>query len=299
MAASTLTAFHTKVKHSEETRGFGTSGLGMLVVVLAMFAVAAGILLTAFTVPALFLPAILLGVLAFVMLRGFFILEPNESEVIVLFGKYRGTVRDQGWYWTNPLTNRKKVSLRVHNFNTPQLKVNDNDGNPIEIGAVVVWRLVDTARATFDVENYAQFVNVQSETAVRHIASSYPYDITDQPGEPTLRGAGDRVAQELQAELQSRLEVAGIQVLDARITHLAYSPEIAGAMLQRQQAAAILAARKIIVQGAVGMVEDVITSLEERRVLRDMRPEDRAHMASALLVVLTSDRGAQPVVTTS
>lgn len=287
------------VQHSQETRGFGTSGVGAFVFVLVLFVVAGGVFFAGFVAPIFFLAGGLLIVAGFVALRGFFILEPNESEVIILFGTYRGTVRDQGWYWTNPLTSRKKVSLRVHNFNTPQLKVNDNDGNPIEIGAVIVWRVVDTARATFDVENYTQFVNVQSETAVRHIASSHPYDITDRPGQATLRGSTDQIAGELKRELQSRLEVAGLQILDARITHLAYSPEIAGAMLQRQQAAAILAARRIIVQGAVGMVEDVITSLESRGIVSGMSTSERAHMASALMIVLTSDRGAQPVVTTS
>lgn len=288
------------LQHSTETRGFGVSGLAMLLVTLAILVVGGLLVLVALaTVAALFVPGVVLGILGLVFLRGFFVLEPNESEVITLFGKYRGTVREPGWYWTNPLTARRRVSLRVHNFNTPQLKVNDNDGNPIEIGAVVVWSVVDTARATFDVENYGQFVQVQSETAVRHIAQKYPYDITARPDLPTLRGAGDQIARELQVELQSRLELAGIHVIDARITHLAYSPEIAGAMLQRQQASAILAARQIIVQGAVGMVEDVIRSLETRGVLTGMGTHERAQMASALLVVLTSDRGAQPVVTTS
>lgn len=297
MAATPASASNSTIR---ETRGFGTSGLTMFLVVILMFIATAGLFFTGIALsPILALVGVVLGLLSFVFLRGFFILEPNESEVIVLFGKYRGTVREQGWYWTNPLTSRKKISLRVHNFNTPQLKVNDADGNPIEIGAVVQWRVVDTARATFDVENYVAFVNVQSETAVRHIASSHPYDITDREGEATLRGSSVQVARELQEELHQRLELAGIEVIDARITHLAYSPEIAGAMLQRQQASAILAARKIIVQGAVGMVEDVITSLQSRGILSDMTSADRAHMASALLVVLTSDRGAQPVVATT
>jgi regulator of protease activity HflC (stomatin/prohibitin superfamily) len=287
------------VDASRETQGFGMTGLGMFLLNLLVFVGAAALFVFGFVIPGAFPIAVVLGIAGFVMLRGFFILEPNEAEVIVLFGKYRGTVRTPGWYWTNPLTSRRKVSLRVHNFNTPQLKVNDNDGNPIEIGAVVQWRVVDTARAVFDVENYGQFVQVQSETAVRHIASSHPYDIQDRADEATLRGSTDEVARELQSELTSRLTLAGIQVVDARITHLAYSPEIAGAMLQRQQASAILAARKIIVQGAVSMVEDVISSLERTGVLRDMSTTDRAHMASALLVVLTSDRGAQPVVTTT
>lgn len=284
---------------SEETAGFGASGAGMLPVVLVMFVATGGLMVGGFALPVLFPLGILLGLLSLLMLRGFFILEPNESEVIVLFGHYRGTVREPGWYWTNPLTSRKRVSLRVHNFNTPQLKVNDADGNPIEIGAVVVWRVVDTARASFDVESYSQFVNVQSETAVRHIANSHPYDITDREGEATLRGSTDQVARELQRELHARLDLAGIEVIEARITHLAYSPEIAGAMLQRQQASAILAARQKIVLGATSMVEEAIDRLETRGVLRDMTPAHRAQMATALLVVLTSDRGAQPVVQTT
>ncbi|HUR70175.1 MAG TPA: SPFH domain-containing protein [Candidatus Thermoplasmatota archaeon] len=296
---ATPASLASNVKHSQEAPGFGASGGGALALILLLFVVAAATVFLGFAFPLLLPAGILLGILGFVLLRGFFVIEPNESEVIVLFGKYRGTVREQGWYWTNPLTNRRKLSLRVHNFNTPQLKVNDHDGNPIEIGAVVAWRVVDTARASFDVENYGAFVQVQSETAVRHIATSYPYDIPERAEGPTLRGSTDQVARELQAELQARLALAGIEVLDARITHLAYSPEIAGAMLQRQQASAILAARRIIVQGAVGMVEDVILSLEEKRVLREMSPSDRARMASALLVVLTSDRGAQPVVATT
>lgn len=282
-----------------EQRGFGTSGLMMFFVTLAVFLAAGGALLFSF---ALGFPGFLAGALlvlaGLVLVRGFFVLQPNEAEVLTLFGRYRGTVREAGWYWTNPLTARRKISLRVHNFNTPQLKVNDADGNPIEIGAVVVWRVVDTARASFDVENYAQFVQVQSETAVRHIAQRYPYDIAEHEGATTLRGASDEVAHALQRELQQRLDLAGIEVIDARLTHLAYSSEIAGAMLQRQQAAAILAARRLIVQGAVGMVEDVIKSLHDRGVLAGMSAGERAHMASALLVVLTSDRGAQPVVTT-
>lgn len=284
---------------SQESRGFALSGLGTLVVLIVAGAIILATLFAGFVAPLLIPVAIVSGIVWLFLLRGFFILQPNESKVITLFGKYVGTVRDAGWYWTNPFASKTTISLRVHNFNTPQLKVNDLDGNPIEIAAVVAWRVIDTARASFDVENYQQFIHIQAETAVRHLAGKYPYDIAHTESQATLRGSGEDVMRELRQELQSRLSIAGIEILDARLTHLAYSSEIAGAMLQRQQAAAILAARKIIVQGAVGMVEDVITSLGERGVLRDMTPADRAHMASALLVVLTSDRGAQPVVATT
>ncbi|HEX2022397.1 MAG TPA: SPFH domain-containing protein [Candidatus Thermoplasmatota archaeon] len=240
----------------------------------------------------------LLVVLLVLFVPGFFVLQPNESAVVTLFGSYRGTAREPGWYWTNPFTRRRVVSLRVHNFTTPQLKVNDADGNPIEIAAVIVWRVVDTARAAFDVEDYAQFVKIQAETVVRHLASRYPYDITAQPHGASLRGSSDEVLASLREELRTRLHLGGIEILDARLSHLAYSAEIAGAMLQRQQATAILAARQKIVEGAVGMVEDVLGRLDERGVLAGLQPADRARMVSSLLVVLTSDRGAQPVVKT-
>lgn len=281
---------------SQEKRGFGVSGPGMFVVHLILAAAAVALVLVGFVTPLLLPVGILLGLFTLFLARGFFVLQPNEAKVITLFGKYTGTVRDAGWYWTNPFANKSTVSLRVHNFNTPQLKVNDLDGNPIEIAAVVAWRVVDTARASFDVENYQQFVHIQAETAVRHLAGKYPYDIPHTENEPTLRGSSDEVMTALKAELQQRLDLAGIDVLDARLTHLAYSSEIAGAMLQRQQAAAILAARQRIVQGAVGMVEDVIQTLEARGILRDVDPKERAEMVRSLLVVLTSDRGAQPVV---
>jgi regulator of protease activity HflC (stomatin/prohibitin superfamily) len=189
------------------------------------------------------------------------------------------------------------LSLRVHNFNTDQLKVNESGGNPIEIGAVVVWRVVDTARATFDVQDYSEFVHVQSETAVRSMASRYPYDEPEKPGGQTLRGSTDEVSADLKDELQSRLDVAGVHVLEARLTHLAYSPEIAGAMLQRQQAAAVVAARRRIVEGAVRMVEDALRSLSDLKIV-NLKQDQRADLVSNLMVVLTSDRGAQPVVNT-
>ncbi len=239
--------------------------------------------------------SILLFTLSTLVWNGLFVVQPNRAEVIVLFGRYLGSVKRDGWYFTNPLVTKKKISLRVHNFTSPQLKVNDADGNPIEIAAVVVWRVVDTARATFDVENYLEFVEVQSETAIRHLASQYPYDEGQHPGEPSLRGAADEVAVALRKELQVRLELAGIEVIEARLSHLAYSPEIAGAMLQRQQASAIIAARQKIVEGAVSMVEMALDMLAEKQVVA-LTPEKKADLVASLLVVLTSDRGAHPML---
>ncbi|MEW8978638.1 MAG: SPFH domain-containing protein, partial [Symbiobacterium sp.] len=220
---------------------------------------------------------------------------PNQAEVLILFGRYMGSVKSDGWYFVNPLVSKRKVSLRVRNFTSPQLKVNDADGNPIEIAAVVVWRVVDTARALFSVEDYNAFVEVQSETAIRHLASQYPYDDGYNEGRPSLRGSAEEVALALQQELQERLEMAGIAVIEARISHLAYSPEIAGAMLQRQQAAAIIAARQKIVEGAVSMVEMALDMLDEQRKV-ELSPERKADLVTNLLVVLTGDRAAQPTV---
>ena len=283
---------------SQETRGLGISGAGMLVLDLVLFAAAGA----AFAVgagtaaPLLIAVGIIILVAAGIVSRGFFIIQPNEAEVLVLFGRYHGTVRESGWYWTNPFVKKSSVSLRIHNFNTPQLKVNDLDGNPIEIAAVVAWRVIDTARASFDVENYQQFIQIQAETALRHVASKYPYDITLHPDAPSLRGSSDEVLRELKAELQERLTLAGLEITDARLSHLAYAAEIAGAMLQRQQATAILAARARIVEGATTMVEGVIKALEERQILQGMSQDQRAEMVRSLLIVLTSERGATPIL---
>lgn len=237
----------------------------------------------------------LLFSVALLMWNGLFIVQPNQAEVLIIFGRYVGSVKKDGWYFTNPLVSKKKISLRVHNFNSPQLKVNDANGNPIEIAAVVVWRVVDTARAIFDVEDYNAFVEVQAETAIRHLASQYPYDDGQNEGEPSLRGSADEVAAALQRELQARLDLAGISVIEARLSHLAYSPEIAGAMLQRQQATAIIAARQKIVEGAVSMVEMALEMLAEKQTV-ELTAERKADLVSNLLVVLTSDRTAQPTV---
>lgn len=283
---------------TDERAAFALPGIVGLLLVLLLFGagIALAIVGVAFQ-PLLVGVAVLLGIAGFLCIGGLFVLQPNQAEVLVFLGRYRGTVRKEGWYWTNPFTTKRKLSLRVHNFNTPTLKVNDADGNPIEIGAVVVWRVLDTAHATFDVENYAQFIEVQSETAVRHIATEYPYDVGVDPKAPTLRGSADVVGGTLQKELQARLAVAGIQVIETRLTHLAYSPEIAGAMLQRQQAAAIIAARSRIATGAVGIVETVLKDLSKSGHVK-LTPDQKAHMVSSLLVVLTSDRGAQPVLQT-
>jgi regulator of protease activity HflC (stomatin/prohibitin superfamily) len=281
-----------------ERSAFALPGIVGLLLVFLLFAGAIALVLVGIAgAPGLIAVGILLGIGGFLCIGGLFVIQPNQAEVLVFLGRYRGTVHKDGWYWTNPFTTKRKLSLRVQNFNTPTLKVNDADGNPIEIAAVVVWRVADTARATFDVESYGQFIEVQSETAVRHIANEFPYDVGADPKSPTLRGSADEVSRTLNAELQSRLDVAGIQVVETRLTHLAYSPEIAGAMLQRQQAAAIIAARSRIATGAVGIVETVLKDLSKSGQVK-LTPDQRAHMVSSLLVVLTSDRGAQPVLST-
>ena len=237
--------------------------------------------------------SVVLSVLLLVLLGGLVIVQPNTAVVLTLFGRYVGTQRENGWYYINPLTNRKTISLRIRNFNSERQKVNDHDGNPIEIGAVIVWRVVDSARATFDVEHYEQFVSIQTETALRHLASRYPYDAP--ADELSLRGSADDLAKELENDLSGRLTHAGVEVLEARLSHLAYAPEIAAAMLQRQQAGAIIAARAQIVAGAVGMVQMALEQLERNNIVH-LDDERKAQMVSNLLVVLTSERGTQPVV---
>lgn len=227
---------------------------------------------------------------------GLTVVQPNEAKVLVLFGKYTGSVRESGFFWVNPLSVKKHVSLRIRNFSSEKIKVNDLHGNPIEIGAVIVWQVVDTARALFDVENYAQFVDIQSETAIRALASEYPYD-TQRDDEISLRGSQQEIAEMLKRAVQVRLEIAGVNVLEARISHLAYSPEIAQAMLRRQQAQAIIAARQKIVEGAVGMVEMALRQLSEQKII-DLDPEKRATMVNNLMVALVSDREVSPVINT-
>lgn len=227
------------------------------------------------------------------LLSGLFITQPNQAAVLTFFGTYVGSVKKNGFWWVNPFTLRKRISLRSHNLNGQRLKVNDKVGNPIEIAAVVVWEVENTAQAIFDVEAYQDYVNVQSESAVRHLAQSKPYDSEDH--ETSLRGDPDAVSEMLEKELQERLSRAGIRVVEARLSHLAYSPEIAGAMLQRQQAAAIIAARAKIVEGAVTMVESALHQLAEKRIV-ELDDERKAQMVSNLLVVLCGHHDAQPIV---
>ncbi len=236
---------------------------------------------------------IVAGLIAF-LLKGLFAVQPNVARVMQLFGRYAGTVRDQGLRWTNPFYTREAVSLRVRNFESGKLKVNDLDGNPIEIGAIVVWQVVDTAEAVFMVDDYSNFVHIQAESALRQMATSYSYDSHDEKN-ISLRGNGTEVNAHLRDEIQERLSKAGVEVVEARISHLAYAQEIAQAMLQRQQASAIVAARTRIVEGAVGMVELALEQLSQRGVV-DLDNERKAAMVSNLLVVLCGDRSTQPVV---
>jgi regulator of protease activity HflC (stomatin/prohibitin superfamily) len=243
-------------------------------------------------------PTLLLGLGWILALIGFYVVEPNQSRVMVFFGNYRGTVRERGFWWINPFTAKHKLSLRAHNVSSEQIKVNDAVGNPIEIGAVVVWRVDDTAQAMFDVEDYEEYVDIQVETAVRSLASAHPYDEHDSTSEVvSLRGDRDEVTAELQTALTDRLSRAGVEVLEARISHLAYAPEIASAMLQRQQAQAIIAARRQIVEGAVGMVQDALGQLREHDVVH-LDDDRRAQLVGNLLVVLCGQENAQPVLHT-
>ena len=234
----------------------------------------------------------------FLLLPGFIINDPNEAKVLTLFGEYVGTVKTDGFFWVNPLTSKKKVSLKARNLNGHQIKVNDKLGNPIEIAAVVVWQVEETAKATFAVEDYSQYVTIQSEAAVRHLANIFPYDhFEDEEATITLKDGAEKVSSILEAELSERLSRAGIQVIEARLSHLAYAQEIASAMLQRQQATAVIAARKLIVEGAVGMVEMALDRLSEKNIVA-LDEERKAAMVSNLLVVLCGDRNVQPVVNT-
>ncbi|MEW6320573.1 MAG: SPFH domain-containing protein [Acidobacteriota bacterium] len=237
--------------------------------------------------------AVSVDILLFV---GLFMVNPNEARVLQLFGQYVGTAKVQGLRWANPFYTKKAVSLRVRNFESSRLKVNDLEGNPIEIAAVVVWKVVDTAEAVFEVDDYENYVHVQTEAAVRNLATSYPYDVHDDQ-QISLRGHTAAIADHLKKEIQDRLAKAGVEVIEARISHLAYAPEIAAAMLQRQQAGAIIAARQRIVEGAVGMVEMALEMLSQKSLLQ-LDEERRAAMVSNLLVVLCGERSTQPVINT-
>ncbi|GAA2262982.1 MULTISPECIES: SPFH domain-containing protein [Streptomyces] len=245
---------------------------------------------------ALIIGGILVALAAFLAMCGLNMVAPGEARVVQLFGRYRGTIRQDGLRWVNPFTSRTKISTRVRNHETAVLKVNDAYGNPIELAAVVVWRVEDTAQATFEVDDYIEFVSTQTEAAVRHIAIEYPYDAHEEDG-LSLRGNAEEITEKLAVELHARVEAAGVQIIESRFTHLAYAPEIASAMLQRQQAGAVVAARRQIVDGAVGMVEAAIARITERDIV-ELDSERKAAMVSNLMVVLCGDRAAQPVLNT-
>jgi regulator of protease activity HflC (stomatin/prohibitin superfamily) len=275
------------------------SGWAMLMVNLALYLAPVALLVTAprgSIGAGLVLVSVFLLIAALVMSGGFFTLQPNEAAVLILFGRYIGTVRDSGFFFTNPFNKKLKISLRARNLNGEKLKVNEKRGNPIEIAVVVVWRVQDTAQALFDVDHYDNYVKIQSESAVRHVASSYAYD-DGEPDEVTLRGGADVVSLALTRELQERLAKAGVHVEEARLTHLAYAPEIAQAMLRRQQAEAVIAARQKIVHGAVSMVEMALNELSAKKVVH-LDEERKAAMVSNLLVVLCGESEAHPVINT-
>jgi regulator of protease activity HflC (stomatin/prohibitin superfamily) len=289
------------IQSAEERPAATSSGFVYITIGLVGLLVGIGLLLSRPMGPtlAVFVVAALLTVWC---LAGLYMLQPNQAAILLLFGSYRGTDRSHGLRWANPFYAKTKISVRAHNFNSEKLKVNDLRGNPIEIAATVVWRVDDTAKATFDVENYEAYVLTQAESAVRHLALSYAYDNLEEPGatsktEVTLRSGTEEVASALLAELQQRFDQAGLVVVDAKLTHLAYAPEIAGTMLRRQQAEAVIAARTKIVQGAVGMVELALNGLAERGLLQ-LDDERRAAMVSNLLVALCSDHDATPVINT-
>ncbi|MFH8768208.1 SPFH domain-containing protein [Streptomyces sp. NPDC085866] len=239
---------------------------------------------------------VLVFLAAIIAMRGLNTVAPGEARVVQLFGRYRGTIRQDGLRWVNPFTSRTRISTRVRNHETAVLKVNDAYGNPIELAAVVVWKVQDTAQAVFEVDDYAEFVATQTETAVRHIAIEYPYDAHEEDG-LSLRGNAEEITERLAVELQARVEAAGVRIIESRFTHLAYSPEIASAMLQRQQAGAVVAARRQIVDGAVGMVEAALARIAERDIV-ELDEERKAAMVSNLMVVLCGDRAPQPVLNT-
>jgi regulator of protease activity HflC (stomatin/prohibitin superfamily) len=278
---------------TKETTIQPISGAGMVIV--AVLLIAAGIFAVALQAP--FAAGVIFLIMP-LLLRGFIIINPNEAIVLVLFGTYTGSVKSSGFYWVNPFTQRNRISLRARNLNGQSLKVNDKIGNPVEIAAVIVWQVEDTAKAVFEVDDYNKYVNIQSEASVRHLAGICPYDnFEEETAEVTLRGGTEKVNELLEQELNERLAPAGIKVIEARISHLAYAQEIAGAMLRRQQATAVVAARRQIVEGAVGMVEMALAKLSEREIVQ-LDEERKAAMVSNLLVVLCGDKEVNPIVNT-
>jgi len=280
-------------KTASKMNGFLILFVLIILIVLDIYLLAYGIQTDNTDIFWFFIPLVLI---TFITLGGFMIVQPNESRVLILFGKYTGTVRQSGFWWVNPFTVKKHVSLRIRNFNSEKLKVNDLHGNPIEIASVIVWRVIDSARAIFDVQNYEQFVAIQSETAIRSLASEYPYDVSDEE-KASLRGTPLEIADNLKKTLQARLEIAGVEVIESRISHLAYAQEIAQAMLRRQQAQAVIAARQKIVEGAVGMVEMALKSLSEQKIV-SLDEDKKATMVNNLMVALVSETSVQPVINT-
>ncbi|MEU3897732.1 SPFH domain-containing protein [Streptomyces sp. NPDC045251] len=285
-----------------ETQAHSIGGGMALLLGLVGLVVGVGLILAAIPVSsaggkaALIVPGVVITLAAFLAMCGLNMVAPGEARVVQLFGRYRGTIRQDGLRWVNPLTSRTKISTRVRNHETAVLKVNDAYGNPIELAAVVVWRVEDTAQASFEVDDYVEFVSTQTEAAVRHIAIEYPYDAHEEGG-LSLRGNAEEITEKLAVELHARVEAAGVQIVESRFTHLAYAPEIASAMLQRQQAGAVVAARRQIVDGAVGMVEAALARISEQDIV-ELDDERKAAMVSNLMVVLCGDRAAQPVLNT-
>lgn len=276
----------------KEYPAWKVNGFFALLVVLLLFAAAIYSFAQTFIVP-----GIVMAVIFSLLSSGIIVVQPNQAKVVTFFGRYMGCVRESGIWLITPLSIHKSVSLRVRNFNSKTLKVNDVMGNPVEIAAVIVFRVVDSAKAMFQVDNYMQFVEIQSETALRHVATKYPYDNFEEDGGYSLRGNADEVAGELARELQDRLMVAGVEVMETRLTHLAYATEIASAMLQRQQASAIVAARAKIVEGAVGMAQMAIERLQQDKVV-ELDEERKVAMINNLLVAIVSERAAQPIINT-
>ena len=277
---------YVKEKSAFHFNGF----IGLLIIIVSLFI---GVYFLINELPGAGIPFLLLAIL---LISGITIIQPNQAVVVTFFGRYLGTLRNSGLFLTVPLSLRKTISLRVRNFNSKRLKVNDVDGNPIEIAAVIVFKVIDSAKAIFDVDNYEEFVEIQSETAIRHVATRYPYD-TFEDVELTLRGNSEDISNELTAELQARLNLAGVEVLEARLTHLAYSTEIAQAMLQRQQASAIISARHKIVEGAVGMAQMAINQLEQDKII-ELDDERKVQLVNNLLVAIVSENPTTPVINT-
>lgn len=280
-------------KSANKLNGFLMLFISIALLALAVYLLISGIQNENPEVLWIFIPLL---IIFFLLTSGFMVIQPNDSRVLILFGKYTGTVRQSGFFWVNPFTVRKKVSLRIRNLNSQKIKVNDLHGNPIEIGAVIVWKVIDSAKAVFDVENYEQFVDIQSETAIRQLASEYPHDVEEEE-KSSLRGSPQEIAESLQKTVQTRLDVAGVDIIEARISYLAYAQEIAQAMLRRQQAQAIIAARTKIVEGAVGMVQMALNALSEQKIVT-LDEDKKATMVNNLMVALVSETEAQPVINT-